>query len=471
MTGGTLKPAALTAALAVAAIAAPTADNWPQWRGPSLNGTSREQNLPVRWSRTENVAWKIDVPGRGWSSPVVWGDHIFITSAVNTKGSDESLKPVPSYTPRSFGGPMSGRDIGTSADLHRWVVYDVDFTTGKIRWEQTASTSVPSEPKHQKNSYASETPATDGERVYAYFGNFGLFAFDLNGKPVWSKRFGPFKVRSGWWSAASPVLHGDRVYIVNDNDEQSFIAAYNKRTGDEIWRTSRDEGSNWTTPFVWENGLRTEIVTAGTQRVRSYDLNGKLLWTLTGMTSIQVPTPVAGRGLLFVSSGYPGDQPRPVYAIRPGASGDISLKDGQTSNDFVAWHQKQAGPYNPSPILHGDYLYVLYDRGFFSCYDARTGKEVYGRERIDPKANAFTSSPWAYNGKIFCLSEDGDTFVLKAGTRFELLGKNSLEEMCMATPAIAGRSLIIRTLSKLYRIEERAPKSEEATGPLDSRQR
>jgi outer membrane protein assembly factor BamB len=444
----------IAAVLAFAVVSAD--DNWPQFRGPKSGIASDDPALPDMWSPTENVVWKTDVAGRGWSSPVVWGDHVFVTAAVNASGADESLKPVPSYTARSFGGPMSGRDIGSSSDPHRWVVYDVDFRTGRIRWERTVRTSVPSEPKHQKNSYASETPLTDGERVYAYFGNVGLFAFDMNGAPVWSKPMGPFKVRSGWWSAASPALHGDRVYIVNDNDDQSFIAAYNKRTGEEIWRTSRDEGSNWTTPFIWENALRTEIVTSGSQKVRSYDLNGKLLWTLTGMSSIQVPTPLGGAGLLFISSGYPADPLRPVYAIRPGASGDISLGKNETTNAFIVWSNATLGTYNTSPLVWGDYYYTLFDRGLLTCHDAKTGKEIYGRQRIAADAAGFTSSPWAYNGKIFAISEDGDTYVIQAGPEFKVIGKNALGEMTLATPAVAHGSLIIRTASKLYRIARRA---------------
>jgi outer membrane protein assembly factor BamB len=440
--------------LAVTVISAD--QEWPQFRGSKSGVAADDPALPDTWSTTQNVAWKIDVPGRGWSSPVVSGDHVFVTAAVNTKGSEDALKPVPSYTPRSFGGPMSGQDIATSADPHRWVLYDVDFSTGKVRWEQTIRTSVPSEPKHQKNSYASETPVTDGERVYTYFGNLGLFAFDMSGKPVWSRPMDSFKVRNGWWHAASPILHRDRLYIVNDNDERSFIAAFDKKTGEELWRTTREEGSNWTTPFVWENGLRTEIVTAGTKKVRSYDLNGKLLWELGGMASIDIPTPLAGQGLLFITSGYPGDQLRPAYAIRPGASGDISLKKDETTNEFIAWSHPTLGPYNPSALVYGDYYYTLHDRGFFTCHDAKSGKEIYGRQRITAEATGFTASPWAYNGKIFATSEDGDTYVIQAGPEFKVLAKNSLDEMTLATPAVARSSVIIRTASKLYRIARKS---------------
>ncbi len=432
-------------------LVAGPADNWPQFRGAHAGVAADDPALPSTWSATENIVWKIDVPGRGWSSPVVWGDHIFVTAAVNT-GKDEPLKPVRSYAGRSVGGPMSGADIGSSSDPHRFVVYDIDFKSGRIRWEATVRTAVPPEPTHQKNSYASPTPATDGARVYVYFGNVGLFAFDMNGKPVWSAPMGPFKVRTGWGAAASPIVHKDRVYIVNDNDDQSFIAAYDARTGAEIWKMNRDEGSNWTTPFVWEHESRTEIVTSGTGKVRSYDLDGKLLWTLTGMSSIQIPTPLAAHGLLYISSGYPADPLRPVYAIRPGASGDISLKKDETTGAFIVWSSPSLGAYNPSGLVQGDYYYTLLDRGILTCNDAKTGREIYPRQRITTEAVSFTASPWAYNGKIFAMSEDGDTYVIQAGPEFKVLAKNPLNELTLATPAVANGSLIVRTASKLYRI-------------------
>jgi outer membrane protein assembly factor BamB len=240
--------------------------------------------------------------------------------------------------------------------------------------------------------------------------------------------------------------------VVNDNDENSFLVALDKTTGEEIWRVPREEESNWATPYVWQNVRRTEIVTCGTNRVRSYDPDGKVLWELAGMSSIVIPTPFSSHDLLFVTSGYVGDETRPVFAIRPGASGDISLKSGETSNAHIAWFWPQAGPYNPSPLVYGDYYYTLFDRGFLTCHEAETGKLVYDKQRFEVGASAFTASPWAYNGKLFCLSEDGDTFVIEAGPEYKLLGKNSIGEMCMATPAIARGSLILRTQERLYRI-------------------
>ena len=437
-----------TVLLVVFTIFLPTSDvfaeaNWPQFRGSSA-GIAEDKALPDTWSTTENVVWTVEIPGRGWSSPVVWGDKIFVTSVIK-EGDFE--------TPRK-GLYLGGDREKPSDKAHRWMVYCIDWNDGKIVWERLVHKAVPQQPVHLKSSYASETPVTDGQRLYVYFGSLGPFCYDLDGNKLWSQKWPSFKIRNNWGTAASPVLHKDRLYIVNDNEEQSFLVALDKKTGKQIWRTERDEKGNWATPYIWQNKQRTELITSGRSKVRSYDLDGRLLWELGGMSSIVIPTPLAKHGLLYVCSGYVGDRKRPIYAIRPGAVGDITLKNGQNSNEYVAWCQTKGGPYNPSPLAYGDYLYVLYDRGFLGCYDARTGNEVYGRQRIAPGATAFTSSPWANNGKIFCLSEDGDTFVIEAGPTFKVLGRNKLDEMCMATPAALRGSLIIRTISKLYRIQD-----------------
>lgn len=433
----------LSATLAALTFSAGAQENWPQFRGAQSLGVATNKNLPVTWSATQNVAWQTDVPGMGWSSPVVWSDRIFLTSVIRDGEVEPPKKGL------YFGGERKT----PSTNTQHWMVYAFDWQTGKKVWEKQVHEGSPSTSIHLKNTYASETPVTDGERVYAYFGNLGLFCLDRNGKEIWSQKFGHFKTRYGWGTAASPVLHGERIFVVNDNDEQSFLVALDKKTGKQLWRVERDEKSNWATPFVWENAQRTELVLPGTKKVRSYDLDGKVLWELGGMSSIVIPTPFARHGLLYVCSGYVGDKVRPVYAIRPGASGDISLKDGATNNAFIAWYEKTAAPYNPSPLVYGDHFYVLFDFGFLSCHDARTGREIYEKQRINPAgATAFTASPWAYDNKVFCLSEDGDTFVFQAGPEYQLIGKNSLDEMCMATPAIARDSLIIRTMSKLYRI-------------------
>jgi outer membrane protein assembly factor BamB len=419
------------------------ADNWPQFRGPGASGVSPTSGLPDTWNAEENVTWKTPIPGRGWSSPIVWNNRIFLTSAINEAGETEAVKK----------GLYFGGNRPASEDVHRFVVYCLDLDSGKIAWEKEVHRGAPEHGHHVKGSLASETAVTDGERVYAYIGNVGLFCFDFDGELLWSKRWKSVETRFGWGTAASPVLHADRVYVVNDNEEQSFLVALDKKTGEQVWRVDREEGSNWATPFVWENEQRTEIVTPGTGKIRSYGLDGTLLWELGGMSSITIPTPFAAHGLLYVTSGYVGDQRRPFFAIRPGASGDISLGEDQTENESIAWCQKQAGPYNPSPILYGDNIYVLYDMGLIACYDAKTGEEVYGKRRIGMGARAFTSSPWAYDGKIFFLNEDGDTFVIQAGPEYKLLGKNSLGELCMATPAILSDGLVIRTESHLLRVK------------------
>ena len=426
-----------------AASTAPSNANWPQFRGAGSLGVAEDPNLPDKWSATENVAWKTEIPGVGWSSPIVWGDNIFLTSVISADSKEAPKKGL------YFGGERPA-----PKDEHRWMVYAVSFKTGKILWEKEVHRGAPAFSRHLKNSYASETPVTDGQRVYAYFGNLGVFCFDLKGKLLWEQKWDVRKTRFGWGTAASPIVHNNHLYLLNDNDEQSYLAALDKKTGKQVWRADREVGTNWATPYIWESGQRTELIVPGTKATRSYDLTGKMLWEFNGMSSIAIPTPFSKFGLLYIASGYVGDQHRPVYAIKPGASGNISLKEGETSNQYIAWYLRQGGPYNPSPIVYGDNYYTLYDRGFFTANDARTGKEIYGKQRIDPAVGAFTSSPWAYNGKLFCLSEDGDTFVIQAGGEYKLLGKNSVDELCMATPAIARGSLILRTASKLYRISK-----------------
>lgn len=437
--------AILILALATFAGPAAAADQWAQFRGPSAGAVADDPALPETWSETENVAWKTDIPGTGWSSPVAWGDLVFVTATIGGANEPAPIKGL--YDP----GDENGRT--RSSAEHRWMIYAVDFQSGKIRWEHELARSVPKVQRHIKNSFASETPVTDGERVYVYFGSIGMLAaLDMNGRRVWSQELGAYDGRQAFGTAASPALHGDRVIVVHDNTMESFIAAYDKRTGRQIWRVQRDEVENWATPFVWQNELRTEIVTSGLRKVRSYDLDGKLLWELSGMTVNVTPTPFASHGLVFINSGYPGASPRPVYAIRPGASGDISLKGDQTSNEFVVWYQPLLGTYNTSSLVYGDLYYTLLDRGFLLAHDVKTGRQIYGRQRISAEAAGFTASPWGYNGKIFLLSEDGDTFVVAAGPEFKLLGKNSLNEMALATPAVVRSSVIIRTQSKLYRI-------------------
>ena len=454
---GLRRAAVAAASAALLALAAPAAaqEQWPLFRGPAAGAVPDDPRLPERWSETENVVWKTPVPGLGWSSPVVWDDHIFLTSAVS---AGEEEVPVP--------GLYDEHDHISANASHRWMVYAIDFETGAIRWERELHRELPQLRRHIKNSYASETPVTDGERLYVYFGSLGLVtALDMHdGSEIWRREIGVFNTLIELGTASSPALHGDRLYIVNDNTTASFMLALDKHTGEELWRVDRDErGHNWSTPVVWENRVRTEIVTTGTDGVRSYDLDGNLLWEMAGMSNLTTPSPFVAEGLVYISSGYPGGALRPVYAVHPGASGDISLWAADTdtwstrfpgnrvSSEYVAWAYPLLGTYNTSALVYRGIYYTLLDRGLLLAHDARTGAEVYGRQRIRV-GSGFTASPWGYNGKVFLLSEAGDTYVIRAGPEFEVLHTNPLNEMALATPAIVRGNLFIRTQSALYRI-------------------
>jgi outer membrane protein assembly factor BamB len=416
--------------------------DWPRFRGPGARGVADADAAPPdTWSATDNIAWQREIPGRGWSSPITWGDRVILTTAVSAGEVEEARKGL------YFGG---NRDQAPD-DEHVWLALCLDLETGDVVWERELHRGVPEWPLHIKNSYASETPVTDGERIYVYFGNVGLYCLDFDGQTLWERHWPRLKTRYNWGTAASPVLHKDRLYVINDNEEQSFLEAVDVTTGDTVWRIDRDEGSNWATPFVWENELRTEIITPGTGNSRAYDLEGKVLYEFGGLSSITIATPYTAHDLLYVSSGYILDDKKPLFAIRPGADGDISLTGDETGNDAIAWCRKMGAPYNPTTIVYGELLYVLLDRGFVACYDARTGVVVYEQQRLG-SGNAFTASPWAVDGKLFCLSEYGETFVVKAGPEFELLHSNRLadDDMCMATPAIAGDRLLIRSDKRLY---------------------
>jgi outer membrane protein assembly factor BamB len=451
-----MRPAAMMALmLAVAGAATMHAQNWPRFRGATNGVAADDARLPDRWSTTENVAWRTEIPGRGWSSPVVWGDHVFIVTAVDLAKPVDQFRPVREYIAGSLGGPMTGNDVDREPSEHRWVVYDISARTGAIRWERVLRTARPGQPVHQKNSLASETPVTDGERLYVYLSYAGLYALDFSGAIAWSVPMDPQPMRMGWGAAASPALDAGRLYVVSDNEAKSSLAAYDAKTGNELWRVARDERSSWSTPFVWRNTLRTEIVTTSNKRVRSYDTTGRQLWELAGMTSIHAATPVAAGELLYVSSGYPTDSVRPVYAIRPGAAGDITLAQGQSSNDYVVWSHPTLAASYPSGLVAADTYYMLLDRGIMTATNALTGQEVYGRQRIATDGGTFSASPWTYNGKIFALNEDGTTYVIQAGREFKVIGRNPLDEFTLATPAIADGGLFIRTATKLYRIGQR----------------
>lgn len=416
-------------------------DNFTRFRGADATGVAADHPaLPIRWNETENVAWAADVPGQGWGSPIVVGDRVFVTSVI---ADEENLRPQSGlYMGLGVRDPAKG--------IHHWMVFCLDLHTGEELWKQEAHTGRPVVPRHPKSSYAAETPTTDGERLFVLFGDLGLYCYSLDGELLWSQMIEPKKTNMDYGAASSPIVHQGQVIVVYDNEEESWIAAFDAETGEQRWRTARDETKSWATPLVWENEVRTEIVVAGENANRGYSLDGKVLWSFDGdMSMLVIPSPFAAHGMCYISSGYVGDAHRPTFALLPGAEGEIAADGDFLASDFIEWYQAQASSYNPTQIVVGDYLYTVYDQGFMTCHHAITGEEVYGKHRFSPKGS-FTASPWAYDGKVFCLSEDGLTYVIQAGPEFEILATNPLDELCIATPSIVGGKLLIRTLSKIY---------------------
>lgn len=415
--------------------------NWTRFRGNDATGVVPDDpRLPDTWDQTKNVRWSVEVPGWGWSSPVVWENRVFVSTVVSD--SDAETPKAGLYLGRGRKEPPKG--------IHQWKVICFALDSGKQLWEKVVYRGQPHFPRHPKSTYASETPAVDSERLYVLFGDLGLYCFDHDGKPQWTKKI---KARETFWdygAAASPVLHEDQVILVYDNQEDSYIASYDTKTGKENWRKARDEKSTWATPFIWKNKLRTEIIVCGKNKNRSYDLDGNLIWEMDGqMSNLVIPSPFAANDLLYISSGYFQDRNKPAIAIKPGARGDITLKEGETSSEYVAWFLPRSGPYNTSPIVYKGLYWTLLDRGFLTLHDAKTGMEIYGRQRFK-RSMTFTSSPWAYNGKVFFLDEIGRTVVIDADKEYRELRVNSLDELCCSTPAIADGNLLIRTASKLY---------------------
>jgi outer membrane protein assembly factor BamB len=417
------------------------ATDWPGWLGPGGLGISSEEGIPTQWDMDKNVKWKVPIPGLGHSSPIVWGNRIFVTTAVSSDPKADNWEG---------GFPMTGRAPDTKEIS--WQILCLDRDTGKLLWQRTAVKAIPVNFRHLKNSYASQTPVTDGTYVYAFFGDEGMFCYDFEGGLIWSRDLGDFKMRSDWGMGSSPVLYENLVFQTCDQETgESFIVALDKRTGKTVWKQEREELSSWSTPFLYLEGGRPELVVNATTAIRSYDpATGKLLWECRGpATSITSPTPISSNGLIIVSSGFIMDPIRPITAFIPGASGDITLKEGETKSDAIAWRQPTAAPYIPTPIADANYIYVLYDQGFFACYEARTGREVYGKKRIGMGAN-FSATPLVIGNRLFCFSEDGDVYVIKTGPDFELLATNSMGEAMMATPAVSNGMMFIRTIKSLY---------------------
>lgn len=401
---------------------------------------------PERWSTQENVLWKTDLPGLGWSSPVVWNGRVYLTTCVNTGSTTPPRKGL-------YIEDLDANKYPPDKNVHQWKVFCLDLATGRLLWEHVAHEGVPPKPHHLKNTLASESPVTDGQRLYAYFGNIGLYCYDLDGQVLWTRPFEVHETQLGWGTAISPVVHDGRVYIVNDNEEQSYLLALDAATGKDVWRVQREEKTNYATPCIWQNEQRTELVTSGIGYARSYDLQGNLLWQIKGRSVLAIPTPLVRFGRLYLTAGHVLWGDNPFYCVKPGATGDLTppAEGKGPASPHLLWHLSKAGPYHPTPLIVDRQIYVLYDRGLMASYHADTGQEIYPRKRI-PEGRAFTSSPWTYGGKIFCLNEDGVTFAIRTGPEFEVLFTNALAEddMCMASPVVLGDRLLIRSSARLY---------------------
>lgn len=456
--------------LAIALVAAPPAPDmtWPGFRGHDMSGVAGKARIPEQWSATRNVKWSVPVPGNGWSSPIVWGDTVYVTSAVGTKpfkqpsaglfGNDYVAElQAQGITGEALMKKLQERDneMPSEASELRYMLYALDGKTGRVKWEREAVKMVPTGGRHRKNTFASETPFTDGERIYASFGqNIGLYVFSMEGKPLWKKQWPPQPIYLDFGTASSPIVHDGRVYLLNDSEKLSYITALDAKTGDELWRTERPATgapkSTWMTPFVWKNAQRTEIVTTGKGMVISYGLDGAELWRITGM-AMPTASPMAWDGVLYVGTGSQGDANRPFLAVKPGATGDITLKADETSNAFILWRQPRVAGYTPSALLHAGKAYLVHDTGVLTVLDARSGKQIY-KVRVGGGGHTFSASPVGVGARVLFLTEEGVTFVLDTGDRYTEVAKNDLGEMTLASPAVAGDALYIRTQSKLYKI-------------------
>jgi outer membrane protein assembly factor BamB len=419
---------------------------WPSFRGLGAAGNGDGQGAVAEWdvATGRNVKWKTPVPGIANSSPIVWGDKVFVTTAVSRAGD------------KTFRTGLYG-DVKPVEDLsdHDWKLFCLDKDTGRVLWERTAHSGAPRVKRHTKASQANSTPATDGRRVVALFGSVGLLvAWDVDGKELWRADTGVldsgwfFDATYQWGHASSPIIYKESVIVQADVQERSYLAAWDLHTGKQLWRSEREGVSSWGTPSVVSAAGRDEVVANGT-KIRGYDpATGEVLWTLGPNSEVTVATPISREGIVYVTGGYP--PVRPVYAIKAGAKGDISLPQGQESSAAVAWSNTREGTYIPTPVLYGDYLFTCGNNGVVTVYDARTGQRL-ARSRVGA-AGAFSASPVAADGRLYFANEDGEVHVVSADPRLQPIAKNDMKEVIMATPAISGGLIVVRTLGHVYGI-------------------
>lgn len=422
--------------------------NWPSFRGKNACGISEGFKTAADWNIPENknIKWKTEIPGLGHSCPIIWGDRIYVTTAIS------GLKD-PEMKVGLYGNIAPVED----ETIHKFKVYCLDKNTGKIIWERTSHEGVPKVKRHPKATHANSTPATNGEYVVAFFGSEGLYCYDMDGKLIWKKDFGVldsgfFCVPTAQWGfASSPVIHKGVVAVQCDVQKNSFLATFDLKTGKQLWRTSRDEVPTWSTPAIYSDGVHTQIIVNGFKHTGGYDFNsGKSIWKLAGGGDIPVPTPVIAHDLVFINSAH--GSMSPIYAIKLDAEGDISLGAEETSNASVVWSIKRGGAYIQTPLIYGDYLYNLRGNGSLACYEAKTGKQIY-KEKIG-KMSSFSASGVAADGKLYFSGEQGDIFVVKAGPEYKLINSNPMDDICMATPAISEGVLFFRTHHYLVAVGE-----------------
>lgn len=412
-------------------------DNWSQFRGSRGDGTTTLNNLPTEWGVDHNVKWKTKIPGKGWSSPIIWGEKVFITSARRADNVPETHD--------------SNNRIYPDHD-YKFEIYCLNKNTGEVIWQETAYQGKPAIITHKDNTYASETPATDGKHVYVYFGMIGLYCYDMEGEKVWEKNLGSFPSQANWGTSASPILYNDKLIMQFDNTENSQVIALNKMNGEEVWQSKRDEISTWSTPFIWKNKFRTELITGGKKK-RSYDPdNGNLLWELDMRGGRDISTPVSSEDMIYMCNEQRSDGGGILFAIKAGGSGDISLDSAENSNKWVAWTLPKSGIAMASPVLVDGYIYVLERRmGRVSCVNAQTGEFAYKKQKLEG-AKAFWASPWVYNKMIFCLDDTGTTHVLEVGPEFKVIASNKLDDQFWSSTAIGEGVLIFRGVDYVYGI-------------------
>lgn len=441
-TAGALCAMSFTLALAVAPSRAEDGGDtatWPTWRGPHATGVARTGDPPLRWSETENVRWKAEIAGLGTSTPVVWGSKIFLTTAIDEGVTAPGAAPPP---PAAEGQRRPGL-AGAPGQMHRFVVLALDLDTGKVLWERTARRAPPHEGHHPDGTYASGSPVTDGEHVFASFGSQGLYAYDLDGNLKWETDLGDMTVRNGFGEAASPALHGDTLVVNWDHEGEDFVVALDKNTGRERWRRGRDEMTSWTTPLVVEHGGRAQVVVSATGQVRSYDLTtGEELWNIPGMTVNAIPSPVYADGVVYAMSGFRGSM---AYAI------DLAKAKGAIEGtDAVRWRFDRDTPYVPSPLLYDGLLYFLkVNSPILTVIDVANGQVVYGPQRVDG-INTIYASPVGAAGRVYLQGRDGEGVVLRAGRQYEALATSTLDDHFDASPVVAGDRLLLRGRKHLY---------------------